>query len=169
MLHTPQCLSVSFLSQIKWISFSLHKDKLKRLELELEEEKSSVEMLTDRVARSRDQIDQLRSELMQERSSKQDLELDKNAMERHVCTYVISESIDVCDNQTEVFSLTTDTPLHLNLGDTLTHQYCCLSLCVPAAEGTEESHCRHRGSVSILSRSLPAGEQDSRVGRTTTW
>ncbi|XP_071767322.2 cingulin [Centroberyx gerrardi] len=59
-------------------------DKLKRVELELEEEKGSVEMLTDRVTRSRDQIDQLRSELMQERSSKQDLELDKNAMERHM-------------------------------------------------------------------------------------
>lgn len=40
--------------------------------------------MTDRMTRSRDQIDQLRSELMQERSSKQDLELDKNAMERHV-------------------------------------------------------------------------------------
>ncbi|KAK2910223.1 cingulin isoform X2 [Channa argus] len=59
-------------------------DKLKHLELELEEEKSSVEMLTERVARSRDQIDQIRSELMQERSAKQDLELDKNAMERHL-------------------------------------------------------------------------------------
>ncbi|XP_069552049.1 cingulin isoform X2 [Brachyistius frenatus] len=59
-------------------------DKLKRVELELDEEKSSVEMLTDRFARSRDQIDQLRSELMQERSSKQDLELDKAAMERHL-------------------------------------------------------------------------------------
>jgi len=55
------------------------------MQLELEEEKSSGEMLTDRVARSRDQIDQLRSELMQDRSSKQDLELDKNTMERHVC------------------------------------------------------------------------------------
>lgn len=62
----------------------MEQDKLKRLELELEEEKSAVEMLTDRVSRSRDQIDQLRSELMQERSSKQDLELDKSAMERHV-------------------------------------------------------------------------------------
>ncbi|KAL3060190.1 hypothetical protein OYC64_014713 [Pagothenia borchgrevinki] len=59
-------------------------DKLKRVELELEEERSSAEMMTDRVARSRDQIDQLRSELMQERSSKQDLELDKNTMERHL-------------------------------------------------------------------------------------
>uniref|UniRef100_A0A3B4A0L1 Cingulin n=1 Tax=Periophthalmus magnuspinnatus TaxID=409849 RepID=A0A3B4A0L1_9GOBI len=55
-----------------------------RQELELEEEKSSVEMLTERLSRSRDQVDQLRSELMQERSSKQDLELDKNAMERHL-------------------------------------------------------------------------------------
>lgn len=66
------------------ISSCFSQDKLKRVELELEEEKSSLEMMTDRVARSRDQIDQLRSELMQERSSKQDLELDKNAMERHV-------------------------------------------------------------------------------------
>lgn len=63
----------------------LCQDKLKRSELELEEERSSTEIMTDRVSRSRDQIDQLRSELMQERSSKQDLELDKNAMERHVC------------------------------------------------------------------------------------
>lgn len=45
-------------------------------------------MLSDRVSRSRDQIDQLRSELMQERSSKQDLELDKNTMERHVCVHI---------------------------------------------------------------------------------
>ncbi|KAM9782621.1 cingulin [Neosynchiropus ocellatus] len=59
-------------------------DKLKRMALELEEEKSSVEMMTDRVNRSRDQIDQLRSELMQERSSKQDLELDKSSMERQL-------------------------------------------------------------------------------------
>lgn len=70
------------------ISPHLCQDKLKRLELELEEERSSAEMMTDRVARSRDQIDQLRSELMQERSSKQDLELDKNAMERHVRAHV---------------------------------------------------------------------------------
>ncbi|XP_078788781.1 cingulin isoform X1 [Oryzias latipes] len=59
-------------------------DKLKCMELECEEEKSTVEMLTERVSRSRDQIDQLRSELMQERSSKQDLELDKNGMERQL-------------------------------------------------------------------------------------
>lgn len=82
-------IQYSLLSEhlIRSISSRLCQDKLKRLELELDEEKNSVEMLTDRVARSRDQIDQLRSELMQERSSKQDLELDKNAMERHVHIY----------------------------------------------------------------------------------
>ncbi|MEQ2189236.1 hypothetical protein GOODEAATRI_023145 [Goodea atripinnis] len=78
------CDCTSFVKSLL-VSSSDYQDKLKRMELELEEEKSSVEMLTDRVSRSRDQIDQLRSELMQERSSKQDLELDKNAMERHVC------------------------------------------------------------------------------------
>lgn len=71
---------------VKLFPSCLFQDKVKRAELELDEEKSSVEIMTDRVARSRDQIDQLRSELMQERSSKQDLELDKNAMERHVHT-----------------------------------------------------------------------------------
>ena len=43
-------------------------------------------MLMDRVNRSRDQMDTLRAELLQERSSKQDLELDKAGMERHVRT-----------------------------------------------------------------------------------
>ncbi|XP_078527132.1 cingulin [Lissotriton helveticus] len=57
-------------------------DKVKRLEVELEEEKSTVELLTDRINRSRDQMDQLRAELMQERSGKQDLELDKISLER---------------------------------------------------------------------------------------
>lgn len=65
----------------------LCQDKLKRADLELEEERSSLEIMTDRMGRSRDQIDQLRSELMQERSSKQDLELDKTAMERQVRTH----------------------------------------------------------------------------------
>lgn len=66
------------------LSSGFCQDKLKRAELELEEERSSLEIMTDRTTRSRDQIDQLRSELLQERSSKQDLELDKNAMERQV-------------------------------------------------------------------------------------
>ncbi|KAM4691037.1 cingulin isoform 1-T1 [Rhinophrynus dorsalis] len=57
-------------------------DKVKRLEVELDEEKNTVELLTDRVNRSRDQMDQLRAELMQERSSRQDLECDKISLER---------------------------------------------------------------------------------------
>lgn len=81
MVHT-HIITVMKVNLINMVFVS--QDKLKHMELELEEEKSTVEMLTERVARSRDQIDQLRSELMQERSSKQDLELDKNAMERHV-------------------------------------------------------------------------------------
>ena len=67
---------------------------MKRLELELEEEKGNTEMQMDRVNRSRDQIDTLRSELLQERSSKQDLELDKTAMERHV--RILLQRVPLC-------------------------------------------------------------------------
>ncbi|XP_025022232.1 cingulin [Python bivittatus] len=57
-------------------------DKSKRLEVELDEERNAVELLTERINRSRDQIDQLRAELLQERSTRQDLECDKVALER---------------------------------------------------------------------------------------
>ncbi|KAM9264481.1 cingulin [Morus bassanus] len=57
-------------------------EKSKHLEVELEEERSTVELLMERVNRSRDQIDQLRAELLQERSSRQDLECDKVSLER---------------------------------------------------------------------------------------
>ncbi|XP_034356978.1 cingulin isoform X2 [Arvicanthis niloticus] len=57
-------------------------EKVSRLEAELDEEKSTVELLTDRVNRGRDQMDQLRTELMQERSARQDLECDKISLER---------------------------------------------------------------------------------------
>lgn len=110
--------------------------------MELEEEKGSGEMLTERVARSRDQIDQLRAELMQERSSKQDLELDKNAMERHVHTLH-------CNS------------LQIKLHKTFKN--CQRFLFV--AEGAEESGGRHGGSLSLLCRSLPDGKQDPRAGR----
>uniref|UniRef100_A0A4W5P5P7 Uncharacterized protein n=1 Tax=Hucho hucho TaxID=62062 RepID=A0A4W5P5P7_9TELE len=43
--------------------------KMKTMEIELDEEKSSVELLNDRVARSREQIDQLRGDLMKECST----------------------------------------------------------------------------------------------------
>ncbi|XP_027686109.2 cingulin isoform X2 [Chelonia mydas] len=57
-------------------------EKSKHLEVELDEERNTVELLTDRINRSRDQIDQLRAELLQERSSRQDLECDKISLER---------------------------------------------------------------------------------------
>ncbi|XP_055465019.1 cingulin isoform X4 [Psammomys obesus] len=57
-------------------------EKVARLEAELDEEKNTVELLTDRVNRGRDQVDQLRTELMQERSARQDLECDKISLER---------------------------------------------------------------------------------------
>ncbi|KAL6099626.1 uncharacterized protein ACO6RY_01412 [Pungitius sinensis] len=59
-------------------------DKMKTLEIELDEEKSGVELLNDRITRTRDQVDQLRSELMQERSARNDLEMDKSALERQM-------------------------------------------------------------------------------------
>ncbi|KAL1772020.1 cingulin [Sigmodon hispidus] len=57
-------------------------EKVSRLEAELDEEKNTVELLTERVNRGRDQVDQLRTELMQERSARQDLECDKISLER---------------------------------------------------------------------------------------
>ncbi|XP_027429943.1 cingulin isoform X2 [Zalophus californianus] len=57
-------------------------EKVSRLEAELDEEKSTVELLTERMSRGRDQVDQLRTELMQERSARQDLECDKISLER---------------------------------------------------------------------------------------
>ncbi|XP_015981581.2 cingulin [Rousettus aegyptiacus] len=57
-------------------------EKVSRLEAELDEERSTVELLTDRMTRGRDQVDQLRTELMQERSARQDLECDKISLER---------------------------------------------------------------------------------------
>uniref|UniRef100_A0A9L0JJ85 Cingulin n=1 Tax=Equus asinus TaxID=9793 RepID=A0A9L0JJ85_EQUAS len=57
-------------------------EKVSRLEAELDEERNTVELLTDRVNRGREQVDQLRTELMQERSARQDLECDKISLER---------------------------------------------------------------------------------------
>ncbi|XP_062385201.1 cingulin isoform X2 [Sardina pilchardus] len=59
-------------------------DKVKSLGIELDEEKTGTELLNDRIARSREQVDQLRADLMQERSARHDLEMDKSAIERQV-------------------------------------------------------------------------------------
>nr|XP_055065802.1 cingulin-like protein 1 [Misgurnus anguillicaudatus] len=57
-------------------------DRVSQLEMELEEERQSGDMLMERIDRGREQLEQMRSELMQERASKQDLECDKITMER---------------------------------------------------------------------------------------
>lgn len=57
---------------------------MKTLEIELDEEKSGAELLNERITRCREQVDQLRSELMQERSARHDLEMDKSALERQI-------------------------------------------------------------------------------------
>ncbi|KAF7686193.1 cingulin isoform X1 [Silurus meridionalis] len=62
----------------------LLEDKIKTLEIELEEEKTGAELLNERITRSREQMDQLRSDLMQERSARHDLEMDKSSVERQM-------------------------------------------------------------------------------------
>ncbi|KAF5906563.1 cingulin-like protein 1, partial [Clarias magur] len=57
-------------------------DQVAHLEMELEEERQSADMLLERIDRGREQMEQLRSELLQERASKQDLECDKIALDR---------------------------------------------------------------------------------------
>eukprot|EP00064_Thunnus_orientalis_P009387 superscaffoldBa00001185_g9411 len=72
------------LAELQRAQSNLKAQQEETLEIELDEERSSVELLNDRITRSRDQVDQLRSELMQERSARHDLEMDKSALERQV-------------------------------------------------------------------------------------
>ncbi|KAI5088614.1 cingulin-like protein 1 isoform X1, partial [Silurus meridionalis] len=60
----------------------LLEEQISHLELELDEERQNGDLLMERIDRGREQMEQLRSELLQERASKQDLECDKIAMER---------------------------------------------------------------------------------------
>ncbi|XP_056428385.1 cingulin-like protein 1 isoform X2 [Hyla sarda] len=57
-------------------------DKLSQLELELDEEKNNSDLLLERITRCREQIEQMRGELLQERALRQDLECDKMSLER---------------------------------------------------------------------------------------
>ncbi|XP_078283174.1 cingulin-like protein 1 isoform X2 [Rhinoraja longicauda] len=59
-----------------------HCDKLADLEMELDEERNNSDLLTERMNRDRDQIEQMRNELFQERAARQDLECDKISLER---------------------------------------------------------------------------------------
>ncbi|KAI4540514.1 hypothetical protein MG293_009555 [Ovis ammon polii] len=57
-------------------------DKVSQLEMELEEERNNSDLLSERITRSREQMEQMRNELLQERAMKQDLECDKISLER---------------------------------------------------------------------------------------
>nr|XP_033775780.1 cingulin-like protein 1 [Geotrypetes seraphini]XP_033775781.1 cingulin-like protein 1 [Geotrypetes seraphini]XP_033775782.1 cingulin-like protein 1 [Geotrypetes seraphini]XP_033775783.1 cingulin-like protein 1 [Geotrypetes seraphini] len=60
----------------------LMEDKLAHLEMELDEERSNSDLLTERINRCREQMDQMRNELLQEKTVRQDLECDKISLER---------------------------------------------------------------------------------------
>ncbi|KAL7830973.1 hypothetical protein SRHO_G00304750, partial [Serrasalmus rhombeus] len=60
----------------------LLEDRISQLEMDLDEERQNGDLLMDRIDRSREQVEQLRNELLQERASKQDLECDKIALDR---------------------------------------------------------------------------------------
>lgn len=60
----------------------LLEEQISRLEMELDEERQNGDLLMDRIDRTREQMEHLRSELLQERASKQDLECDKLALDR---------------------------------------------------------------------------------------
>lgn len=57
-------------------------DKVSQLETALEEERASADLLSERISWSREQMEQMRSELLQEKAAKQDLECDKISLER---------------------------------------------------------------------------------------
>lgn len=57
-------------------------DRLSAVEVELEEERQSGDLLMERIDRGREQLEQMRNELMQERASRQDVECDKISLER---------------------------------------------------------------------------------------
>ncbi|XP_029430203.1 cingulin-like protein 1 isoform X2 [Rhinatrema bivittatum] len=58
------------------------KDKMAQLEMELDEERSNSDLLTERINRCREQMEQMRNELLQEKTVRQDLECDKISLER---------------------------------------------------------------------------------------
>ncbi|KAK3510149.1 hypothetical protein QTP70_026733 [Hemibagrus guttatus] len=60
----------------------LLEEQISHLQVELDEERQNGDLLMDRIDRGREQMEQLRSELLQERASKQDLECDKIALDR---------------------------------------------------------------------------------------
>uniref|UniRef100_A0A8C4W0A4 Cingulin like 1 n=1 Tax=Gopherus evgoodei TaxID=1825980 RepID=A0A8C4W0A4_9SAUR len=64
---------------VKGLEYEL---ELSQLELELDEERNNSDLLSERISRCREQIEQMRNELLQERATRQDLECDKISLER---------------------------------------------------------------------------------------
>ncbi|KAK1160728.1 cingulin-like protein 1 [Acipenser oxyrinchus oxyrinchus] len=60
----------------------LMEGRISQLETDLDEERNSGDLLMDRVDRGREQLEQMRNELLQERAARQDLECDKTSLER---------------------------------------------------------------------------------------
>ncbi|XP_028290103.1 cingulin-like protein 1 [Gouania willdenowi] len=56
--------------------------RIAQLELNLDEERQNGDQLMDRIDRGREQVEQMRNELLQERAGRQDLECDKISLER---------------------------------------------------------------------------------------
>ncbi|XP_043100461.1 cingulin-like protein 1 [Puntigrus tetrazona] len=60
----------------------LLEDRVSAVQMELEEERQNGDLLLERIERGREQLEQMRNELMQERASRQDVECDKISLER---------------------------------------------------------------------------------------
>ncbi|XP_061820075.1 cingulin-like protein 1 [Nerophis lumbriciformis] len=72
----------TFAKEDKTRQFKHMEDRIVQLELDLDEERQNGDQLMDRLDRGREQVDQMRNELLQERASRQDAECDKLALER---------------------------------------------------------------------------------------
>lgn len=90
------------------------------------------------------QVDQLRSELMQERSARHDLEMDKGTLERQVHTNAPSQR---CEEENR---------LNVSVSPR------------PTGEGAQESRGRHGGTESTLGWDRCAGKQNPGVGGEVT-
>ncbi|XP_027897178.1 cingulin-like protein 1 isoform X2 [Xiphophorus couchianus] len=60
----------------------LMEDRTRRLEEDLNDERSGSDLLMERLDKTKEQMDQMRNELLQERAARQDVECDKMSLER---------------------------------------------------------------------------------------
>uniref|UniRef100_A0A671L5L3 Cingulin-like 1 n=1 Tax=Sinocyclocheilus anshuiensis TaxID=1608454 RepID=A0A671L5L3_9TELE len=69
-------------SNDKTRQIKLLEDRLSAVQMEMEEERQNGDLLLERIDRGREQLEQMRNEMMQERASRQDVECDKMSLER---------------------------------------------------------------------------------------